>query len=100
MATATLKFTRGAVEVQRHPFEIFLDAKVVGTIARHQTIELPVEPGHHTLRLRLGRQVSPGHSFTATEGEVIDFSCHGARIWPIYVAALVKPDLGISLKQE
>ena len=36
----------------------------------------------------------------AVEGEVvIYFSCPGARIWPICVASLIKPDLGISLKQ-
>lgn len=100
MASATLKLTRGAVEVQRRPFEILLDGKVAGTIARHQTVELPVEPGRHTLRLRSGKQLSHEHSFNAAEGEVINFSCHGARVWPIYVASLLKPDLGISLKQE
>jgi hypothetical protein len=33
-------------------------------------------------------------------GEVINFSCHGATVWPVYVASLVKPDLGIMLKRD
>ena len=100
MASATLKLTRGAVEVQRHPFEILRDGTVVGSVSRRETVELPVEPGRHTLRLRSGRQLSPERSFDAAEGEAINFSCHGARVWPIYVASLIKPDLGLSLKQE
>ena len=95
MASATLRLTRGSVEVQRHPFEILLEGRVVGSVSRRETVELPVEPGHHRLRLRSGRQVSPQRSFKAAEGEVINVSCHGARIWPIYVASLIKPDLGI-----
>jgi hypothetical protein len=100
MPSATLKLTRGSVEVQRHPFEVSLDGTVIGTVSRRETVEIPVEPGRHTLRLRSGRQLSPERSFDAAEGAVMDFSCHGARIWPIYVASLVKPDLGISLKRE
>jgi hypothetical protein len=100
MASATLKLTRGAVEMQRRPFEILLDGKVVGSVSRRETVELPVEPGRHTLRLHLGRRVSPERSFDAAEGELISFSSHGARVWPIYAASLIKPDLGISLKQE
>ncbi len=44
--------------------------------------------------------LSPERSFDAAEGEVTDFSCHGATIWPICVALLAKPDVGITLKQE
>jgi hypothetical protein len=100
MASATLRLTRGAVEVQRWPFEISIDGIVVGGVSRRETVQLPVEPGHHTLRLRSGRQLSPDRSFNAAEGEVINFSCHGARIYPIYVASIIKRDLGISLKRE
>jgi hypothetical protein len=30
----------------------------------------------------------------------VNFRCHGAGIWPIYVASIVRPDLAISLKRE
>jgi hypothetical protein len=32
--------------------------------------------------------------------EVINFGCNGARIWPTYLASIIKPDLRISLKRE
>ena len=38
-------------------------------------------------------------SFDAADGEVVNFRCNGARIWPTYVASIVKPDLGISLRR-
>jgi hypothetical protein len=63
-------------------------------------METPLEPGHHTLRIRAGRYSSPEHSFDVADGEVVNFRCHGAMIWPRYVASIVKPDLAISLKQE
>ena len=54
----------------------------------------------HTLRLNSQRHHSPERSFEAAEGQVVRFSCRGAMIWPQYVAALIKPDLWISLKQQ
>ncbi len=96
-AEATLRVTRGTMEVQRHDFEIVLDGTSVGTSAHHETDEWPMAAGQHTLRLRCGRGLSPERSFHAAAGEVVDFSCHGARIWPIYLASFVKPELGISL---
>ncbi len=100
--SATLKLARQAagIELVRRPFEILKDGKTVGSLAIHETAELQVPAGRYKLRLRAGRRLSPERSFEATDGEVINFSCHGARIWPIYVASLIKPDLGISLKQK
>lgn len=100
MGTVLLGLMREAgFEFQRRPFEILLDGTVVGSAARRESVELPVESGHRTLRLRSGRALSPERSFAAVEGKVINFSCHSARVWPIYVASLFKPDWGISLKQ-
>jgi hypothetical protein len=64
------------------------------------TVETPLEPGHHTLRLRSGRYSSQGESFDVADGEVVNFRCHGAMVWPRYVASIVKPNLAISLKRE
>jgi hypothetical protein len=58
------------------------------------------QPGRHTLRIRKGRYSSREYSFDATDGETVSFRCHGAMVWPRYVASLVKPDLAISLKRE
>ena len=77
-----------------------LDGKTAGSLERHETVETPLEPGNHTLRIRAGRYSSRDCSFDVGDGEVIDFRCHGAMIWPRYVASIVKPDLAISLKRQ
>jgi hypothetical protein len=50
--------------------------------------------------VRKGRYSSRTVTFDAADGEVINFRCGGARIWPTYVASIVKSDLGISLRPE
>jgi hypothetical protein len=34
------------------------------------------------------------------DAETVNFRCHGAMLWPLYVASMVKADLAISLKRE
>jgi hypothetical protein len=102
---ATLKLTRrslpleGVNVVGRRPFEIILDANTVGTVPPGETVDLPINAGHHTLRLREGHRVSPDRPFDATDGETIAFACHGSWFVLIYLASFMKPDLGISLKR-
>ena len=102
---ATLKLTRrsfpleGLNVVGRRPFEITVDGTVVGTVPPGETVEVPINAGHHTLRLREGHRVSPDHPFDATDGETIAFTCHGSWFVLIYLASFLKPDLGISLER-
>src|SRR6202043_2229994 len=79
-------------------WNIAIDSAVVGSIANKETVEVAVAPGHHSLRLGSGRQRSAERSFDVAEYEVVSFRCHGPRIWPMLVAALVNPDLWISLR--
>jgi hypothetical protein len=99
--SATLRLTRegSLIELWRGRFEISVDGKSVGSIIYGETVETPLEPGRHTLRLQRGRYSSRARSFDATDSETVSFRCHGAMVWPTFVASLVKPDLGISLKQ-
>jgi hypothetical protein len=63
---ATLRVTRKhpLTELRRGPFEIALDGKSIGSIDKDdETSEIPVEAGHHTLRIGSGRSSSPEHSF-------------------------------------
>jgi hypothetical protein len=112
-ASATLKLTRegstlrvlrynpGAQDLLRPgPFEIQLDGRTVGSIKRHETVETPLEPGHHTLRIRSGRYSSQERSFDVTDGSVVNFRTHGGAGWLTYLASILKPDLAISLKHE
>jgi hypothetical protein len=103
---ATLKLTRRSFPLEnlnvvgRRPFEITLDGTVLGAVRNRETVELPVDAGHHTLRLREGHRVSPDRSFEATDGETIAFACHGSWFVLIFLASFVKPDVGISLKRN
>ena len=99
--SATLRLTREtpiAFELRRGTFDIAVDGQTVSSIKSHETVETPVEAGHHTLRIRAGRYSSRDQSFDVADGEVADFRCHGAMVWPTYVLSFLKPDLGISLK--
>jgi hypothetical protein len=99
--TATLQLTREGVgiELRRGQFDVVLDANPAGTIERHQTVEVPIEAGPHTLQIRHGRYTSRPNSFEVADGDTVTFQVHGAMVWPRYVASIVKPDLAISLKR-
>ena len=100
---ATLQLVRetgGLMELRRGPFHVLLDGNDVGSIDRHQTIEVPVEPGHHTLQVKAGRYTSGRRPFDTADGEIVNFRCNGAVIWPVYLASIVKPDLALTLKHE
>jgi hypothetical protein len=100
--SATLRLTRkgSGIELRRGLFEIAVDGTSVGSITNKETVETPLEPGHHTLRIRAGRYSSREHSFDVADDEVLNFRCHGAMVWPRYVASILKPDLAISLQPE
>jgi hypothetical protein len=101
--SATLRLTRKhpGLELRRGPFEIQSDGERIGSIDKTgETLEIPVEPGHHTLRIRYGRYSSPERYFDVADGEVVNFRTYGPLIWPLYVASIIKPGRGISLKHE
>jgi hypothetical protein len=102
--SATLVLTRKhpLMELRRGPFEIELDGNHgVGSMKKlDETVEIPVQPGHHTLRIRTGRYSSQERTFDIADGEAVGFRTHGPLVWPVYVASILKPDLGISLKRE
>ncbi|HEY3979714.1 MAG TPA: hypothetical protein VGM79_20735 [Streptosporangiaceae bacterium] len=101
--TATLRVTRDAnvpFELRRGRFDILADGAAVGSIENHETVEAPLEPGHHTLRLSKGRYSSRTRSFDLADGQVASFRCHGIRIWPMYLASAVVPSLAIALRPE
>jgi hypothetical protein len=98
-ATLQLVREKGVVmELRRGTFRVLLDGNDVGSIDSHQTIEVPIEPGHHTLQVKTGRYTSGRHPFDAADGDIVNFRCSGARIWPIYLASIIKPDLALTLK--
>lgn len=100
--SATLMVTREGfgIELRRAPLEITIDGMTAGSIQRHETFETAIEPGHHTLQIRAGRYSSRVASFDVADGDAIRFRCHPAMVWPRYVASIVIPSLGISLRRD
>jgi hypothetical protein len=102
MMTASLQLTRtfGGVTDGKAKWQVLIDGTAAGSIDRKQTVELPIEPGHHTLRVqRSERFLSRERSFDVADEHVVSFRCHSELLWPMYVAALIKPDLWIILRR-
>ena len=96
---ATLKLTHTAigVEVRRGPYDVVVDGNRVGSVEMNDTIEIPVEPGRHTLQVRSGRNSSRTQAFDASEGGIVAFRCTGKSFLPIFLASFVVPSLALSL---
>jgi len=58
--SATLKLTHKAIgaEVRRGSYDVVVDRERVGSVEMNATVELPVDPGSHTLQVRNGRMSS------------------------------------------
>jgi hypothetical protein len=98
---ATVRLVRTWTSIIGAPHEewsIAVDGIAVGTVANSETVDVAVEPGHHTLRLGSGRHRSGERSFDVAQDEVVAFTCHGPRFWPLLLLALINPSLWISLR--
>jgi ABC-type transport system involved in multi-copper enzyme maturation permease subunit len=103
MGKATLMLSRSSrhgVIAPGQDWEIEIDGQTAGTIARGQTVELPIEAGRHTLCLRSHRFRSRLRSFEAAEGETVSFSCRGQMFWFMYFVSLLQPEIAIILKRD
>ena len=100
--TATLKVTHKAVgaEVRRDTYDIVVDGQLAGSVEMNDTIEIPIEAGHHNLQVRDGRKLSRTLTFNAVEGQVVAFRCTGKRFLPIFLVSFVVPRLALSLRPE
>ncbi|HEY3925447.1 MAG TPA: hypothetical protein VGL75_12870 [Acidothermaceae bacterium] len=100
--TATLKMTHKAigVEVRRGAYEVVVDGHGVGSVEMNDSIEIPVEPGRHSLQIRSGRSSSRTRTFDAVEGKTIAFRCTGKSFLPIFLASFVMPSLALQLRRE
>jgi hypothetical protein len=99
---ATLKLTHKAIgaEVRRGAYDVVVDGNRVGSVEMNDTIEIPVEPGHHTLQVREGRNSSRTKTFDAAEGETVAFRCTGKSILPVFLASFIVPSLALTLVRE
>ncbi len=100
--SATLKLTHKAIgaEVRRGTYDVVVDGERVGTVEMNDTIEIPVEPGRHTLQVRNDRKSSSTETFDADEGEIVAFRCTGKRFLPIFLASFIVPRLALTLVRD
>ena len=99
---ATLKMTHKALgaEVRRGTYDIVVDGQRAGSLEMNDTIEIPVEPGRHTLQIRSGRNSSRTQTFEAGESQTVAFRCTGKSFLPIFLASFVVPSLALQLRRE
>jgi hypothetical protein len=99
---ATLRLTHKTigVEVRRGPYDAIIDGEPAGSVELNETIDIPVEPGRHTLKVRSGRNSSRTKTFDVGEGEVASFRCGGKSILPIFLLSFVVPGLALTLHRE
>jgi hypothetical protein len=100
--SATLKVTHKSIgaEVRRRPYDVVVDGAQVGSVEMNDTIEIPVEPGRHTLQVRSGRDSSGTETFDAADEEVVGFRCTGKRFLPLFLASFVVPSLALKLVRD
>jgi hypothetical protein len=100
--SATLKLTHKAIgaEVRRGTYDVVVDGERVESVEMNDTIEIPVEPGRHTLQVRNGRKSSSTETFDAAEGEIVAFRCTGKRLLPIFLASFIVPRLALKLVRD
>ncbi len=98
---ATLRLTHKAigVEVRRGTYDIVVDGQRAGSVEMNDTIEIPIEPGRHTLQVRNGRNSSRTRTFDAAESQTVAFRCTGKSFLPIFLASFVVPSLAIQLRR-
>jgi hypothetical protein len=98
---AALRLTHRTIgaEVRHGTYEAVVDGKEAGRLQLNQTIDVPVEPGCHTLQVRNGRN-SRTKTFDIAEDEIVSFRCSGKSILPIFLLSFVVPGLALSLTRE
>ena len=100
--TATLKLTHKAigVEVRRGPYEIVVDGEQSGSLKMNDTIDIPVEPGRHSLKIRSGRKSSRTQTVEVADGQTVAFRCTGKSFLPIFLISFLVPSLALRLRRE
>lgn len=99
--SATLKVTRQTlgVMIRRGRFDVWLDGEIAGQVEMRSTMEVPVEPGRHSLKIRNGRNSSRTKTFEVADGQVVEFRCSGKNILPIFLLSFAVPSLAITLRR-
>ncbi len=99
-ANLTVAHKAIGAEVRRGTYDVIVDGAPAGSVEMNATFETSIEPGHHTLEVRSGRNSSRIKAFDAAEGETIAYRCTGKNILPIFLASFFIPRLALTLRRE
>jgi hypothetical protein len=99
---ATLRLTHKTIgaEVRRGTYDAMVDGQRAGSVELNETIDIPVEPGRHTLQVRSGRNSSRTKTFDVGDGDIASFRTGGKNILPVFLLSFVVPSLALSLHRE
>jgi hypothetical protein len=99
---ATLQVTHKAIgaEVRRGAYDVVVDGQRAGSVEMNGTLEIPIEPGRHTVQVRNGRNSSRTQTFDAAEGQTVAFRCTGKSFLPIFLASFIVPSLALQLRRQ
>lgn len=103
--SSTLRLFRGQRMVmsfdRKRSWTVLLDDETARKIAHDDTLEIAVEPGHHSLMVTsTKKRRSPERTFDIRDESVVEFACHTQPIWPLLLMALVVPSRWIVLKER
>ena len=88
------------MELRRGTFHVLPDNTDVGSIDMHHGLEVRIEPGHHTLQVKVGRCTSGRYPSDVADGETVNLRYNGARVGLVHLPSIAKPDLALTLKYE
>jgi hypothetical protein len=77
-----------------------VDGQGAGSLEMNDTIEIPIEPGRHSVQVRNGRNSSRVETFDVTGSETVSFRCTGKRFLPIFLVSFIVPSLALKLKRQ
>ena len=99
---ATLRLTHKTigVEVRRGTYDVVLDGEPAGSVELNETIDIPVEPGRHTLQVRNGRNSSRTKTFDAADGETVAYRGTGKSVLPVFLLSFLIPRLALTLHRD
>lgn len=69
-------------------YKIWVDGREIATIARHETVKVPLPPGAHRLELRIDYARSPVVEVDVPAGSWVEVECRAnsrAWAWPYWV---------------
>ena len=100
---ATLKLTHKAigVEVRRGTYDIVVDGQRAGSLEMNDTIEIPIEPGRHTLQSSQWPKLQPNSDLRSPPRAKPSPSDAPERVFlPIFLASFVVPSLALQLRRD